>query len=353
MKGVFPLKNKTAHLEELTYFNAICCLLVILIHVLSLGISTITRSSWQGAFLYLPWRMAAFTVPAFLFSGAAKVGAQLRTPERIPPYGRYISSRFQKIYLPFLLCNVVYYLVFMYINYVAGTFPDFFQYLITGTLSSPFYYVLIAMQFYLLFPLWRAMIAKIPFHCAFPSAVLITFFSTKSAPLFGALGVNFPYTDRIFTSYLAFWVLGLYVGFHYDSIRRHLTLRSSHLLLMAIPYVLYLLMSFLQYAGIFSPLDLDYCKLFTDCISIYVLLCLCRLLTCAPRGIRNLLDYIHSASFFVYLYHCLFLTVGTVFFQRLGIYRLSLLLLLRAAVCYTAPFILYFLWSKFSACLRR
>lgn len=345
-------KPKAAHLEELTYFNAICCLMVILIHVLSIGIVSVDKRTWQAVSIYIPWLISSMVVPAFLFSGAMKVGAQLRNPDRIPPYGRYVCSRFQKIYLPFVLCNVVYYLVFMYFHYIEGSFSDFFFRLITGTLSSPFYYVLITMQFYLLFPLWRILIQKVPFPCALLSSALITLFSLRLSTALGFVGVNFPYSDRIFTSYLIFWVLGLYVGHSYDRVDRYLTPNKASLLLMGVPYLLYLLISYLQYAGVFYLIDLNNCKLFTDCISIYVLLLLSRRLTRAPSAVRGILRRIHSASFFVYLYHCVFLEVGYAFFLGRGIHQLSLLLPLRAAVCYTAPFMLYFLRNKLFSFLK-
>ena len=196
------------------------------------------------------------------------------------------------------------------------------------------------------------MIQKVPFPCALLSSALITLFSLRLSTALGFVGVNFPYSDRIFTSYLIFWVLGLYVGHSYDRVDRYLTPNKASLLLMGVPYLLYLLISYLQYAGVFYLIDLNNCKLFTDCISIYVLLLLSRRLTRAPSAVRGILRRIHSASFFVYLYHCVFLEVGYAFFLGRGIHQLSLLLPLRAAVCYTAPFMLYFLRNKLFSFLK-
>lgn len=70
-------KNNSSRLEELDYFNAVSCLLVILIHVLSIGITTLDKTSWQLALIYFPWNLSAFVVPGFLFTGAVKLAIQL------------------------------------------------------------------------------------------------------------------------------------------------------------------------------------------------------------------------------------------------------------------------------------
>ena len=65
--------KRIRYIEELNYFNGIACLLVILIHVLSLGVVSLRPGTWQGFCVFLPWRISQFVVPAFLFSGAVKM----------------------------------------------------------------------------------------------------------------------------------------------------------------------------------------------------------------------------------------------------------------------------------------
>ena len=49
--------ERRERLVELDYFNAAACLMVMLIHVLSLGVTELDRGSWQAAAVYLPWRL--------------------------------------------------------------------------------------------------------------------------------------------------------------------------------------------------------------------------------------------------------------------------------------------------------
>ena len=77
--------------RELNYFNAFACLGVILIHVLSIGITGLTKGSVQLSLIFVPWKLAAYVVPAFLFSGAVKMAFSF---EREENYFKYIFKRF-------------------------------------------------------------------------------------------------------------------------------------------------------------------------------------------------------------------------------------------------------------------
>lgn len=78
----------------------------------------------------------------------------------------------------------------------------------------------------------------------------------------------------------------------------------------------------------------------SDLLSILLLHGVCLELDRAPAMLRRWLDRISDSSFFVYLSHCLFLTLATAYLQRLGVTRLSLLLTARFLTCYTVPFLL-------------
>ena len=133
-----------ARRPELSYMNALACLAVILIHVLSLGITNLTPGTWQSTAVYLPWRLAAFVVPMFLYTGAVKMSMQFSdAPLTVRDYLRYCLRRIRKIYLPYVLWVVIYYLAFLVIHYVRGDLGEFLSYLLIGNLSSPFYYIVI------------------------------------------------------------------------------------------------------------------------------------------------------------------------------------------------------------------
>lgn len=336
--------------RELNDMNAIACLLVILIHVLSIGISSVTPSSWQGAVIYFPWRLAAFVVPMFLYTGAVKMALHFMDRElTLGGYLRYMLQRIQKIYLPYVLWVVIYYACFLRIGYVRGEGREFFSYLLLGNLSSPFYYIVIVMQFYLLMPFWLWMVKHIPAYLALGVSLLTFFFMQQFSYILSLGGIDFPYSDRIFLTYLLFWVAGLYVGKHYNLVAASLSGGLGQAVCGVVVLVCAWL-AYLQYSGRSLGLNLNDVKLVADLLSIALVHAACLRLAHAPGTLRRGLERLYQSSFFVYLSHCLFLTLGTYFLQRRGVGGLSALLSVRLLLCYTLPFLAYFLYD--SACTR-
>lgn len=340
------MRERGRYAPELAYFNAVACLLVILIHVLSLGVSKAEPTSWQMAAIYFPWRWAAFVVPAFLFSGGVKMSLAFGERWAVREYGRYLRSRFLKIYLPYLLWNVIYYLVFLRIGYVGGSVRELLKYIWVGNLSSPFYYVVIVMQFYLLQPLWFWLVKKVPWHMAALCAVVATLLSLQGNSILGLFGLSFGYLDRVFPSYLIFWVLGLYAGEYYERVIQSIIKNRAGVLLSAGAVLGISVLAYIQYTRKIYTFDLGPSKIFADCLSILLLLWVSGHLARSASRLKGVLEYVHSASFFVYLCHCLFLTLGTAFLQKYGVTKLSVLLLGRFAVCYTLPFLTYEVWRR-------
>lgn len=332
--------------RELDHMNAIACLLVILIHVLSIGISSAEHDSWQAAILYFPWRLSAFVVPMFLYTGAIKLAGQFGHRQvGWKEYVHYLLQRLKKIYLPYVLWVILYYAAFYCIGYVRGEWKEFFSYLLAGNLASPFYYIVIVMQFYALMPLWVWMLRRVPAWLGLCAALLVTMCMHQFPQLLERLEIGFPYTDRLFAVYLIFWVLGLYVGQEYERMEANLRQRGG-LLLGAVLLVLCAGLSYLGYARGIWIFDLNDVKLAADLMSILLLHALCLQRGEQPGWPRHTLDRIYESSFFVYLSHCLFLTLFTSCLQMHGITRLFPLLAARAVVCYTVPFGLYWLYRK-------
>lgn len=338
-------------LRELDYFNALGCLLVILIHVLSLGITSLDPVSWQYAVIFFPHQFSAYVVPAFLFCGAVKMSlASYAQSDYFP----YILRRIRKVFVPYVVYTLVYYLAFLPMGYVSRDLSALARYLLTGTVSSQFYYVIVVMQFYLLMPLWRRLTERVPWYVGMLLSLFATLLMTRADTVLARFGLEFAYFDRIFLTYLLFWTAGLYTGRHYEQVRRALTEhRGAALSLAAIPAVFIGLVYLARARGIWIY-DLSVLKLFSDLATIAVMLCLCVWLEdsrCART--KRLLTQIHASSLSVFMSHALFLTLATVALNRLGVTKLSLLLLARAAVCYTLPFLLAWFLRRLRALFRR
>lgn len=335
--------------SELNYFNAIACLFVILIHVLSLGITSLQRDSLQLVAIYLPWKFAAYVVPGFLFTGAVKMALGFTSEEtsgKRVGYFAYIWRRVTKIYLPYVLWVGIYYVYFLRIGWVENGIDVFFKYVWFGNLSSPFYYVVTVMQFYLLMPLWRWIVKKTPFFTTIPVAALISLAMLRFEALLGHFGIEFLWRDRIFPTYIFFWVVGLYVGKHYEAVRETIKRHLTSCFLLAVPVTLYVSVICWQYANNVYIFDGNPLKLITDVLTIFLLFALCIVINDrAPAFITKPLTFIFSASFTVYLSHCLFLQECQSQLGAHGVTDMGLVLLFRALTCYTLPFILWFVFD--------
>lgn len=339
---------------ELDIFNAAACLLVILIHVLSVGISGLDRDSWQYAAVFFPWKLAAFVVPAFLFSGAVKLGMQLggridaEQPFTAGFYGSYMLRRVTKIYIPYLVWVLIYFAVYAVCGLVEVSAASFFSSVLLGTVSAQFYYIVTVMQFWLLMPLWYFSLRRVPGVIGIPCALAVTMLMQRlpilleNRGLFPALTPAFAYSDRFFASYMVFWAAGLYAGRYYDALigtlRRHrAAVYSSSLFVAGFSLLVYCQGRFQSWVY-----DANALKLVSDMLSILILLTLAdHIRGSQMTRLRGLLSFIGEASFSVYLSHCLFLTVGTALLQSAGVTKIAPLILLRALICCTLPFALY------------
>jgi len=154
----------------------------------------------------------------------------------------------------------------------------------------------------------------------------------------------FPYYDRIFPTYLLFWTAGLYMGRYYRGVR--LLRNGWNLVLAGTGALLCAGLACWQYATGQWVLNLDLIKLCADLLSIFFVQSLCLFLTKAPQKLQNLLERLSQCSFFVYLSHCLFLTLVTAFLQSRGVSSVGPLLAARFAACYTLPFLCYWTYRK-------
>lgn len=230
---------------------------------------------------------------------------------------------------------------------VKPSFNSFLSYLVIGNLSSHFYYIVIVMQFYLLMPLWRRIVKSVPWYIALPISIMVSFLMLNISSVFRLADVEFKYGDRVFLTYLFFWICGLYAGKNYEFIHDNLLRGKRAVFLSGIAVILFVTLTYAQYAKNVYIYDTSYLKTFSDILSIFILLCICITLKNSACGrLRYALNLIYEASYSVYLSHCLFLTVGTLLLQRMGVTKIASLLILRALICYTLPFALYFGYSK-------
>lgn len=197
--------------NELSFLNIIFCILVIFIHVSSAPVTGLLKGSWQYDVVFVPWRLSSFVVQGFIFLS----GLKMFLKEDVQSYKAYCINKFTKIVFPYILAVILFYAYFLWRNYFDFSLKDLFGYILKGDLVSHFYFVITIVQFYLLKPVWTFMVNKISPKITIPASIIIMFLCKYGFSVFA-------YNDRVFTTYLTYWVLGCYAGRHYEKVLVHI-----------------------------------------------------------------------------------------------------------------------------------
>lgn len=182
--------------KEVTLMNALLCLWVVAIHLTSAPLEAYGVESWQYVSAFYVNKALGFCVPAFLFLSGLKLYAGYC--DRKIDLPKFWWGRCRKILIPYIVATLVYFLCFYFKKSVL--IKDLPKHLLLGSLVVHLYYIIIAVQCYLAFPLLKIAFKKFP--------VTVIILSAISTAVFNQF-VYFPYRDRFIGTYLLYFVLGM------------------------------------------------------------------------------------------------------------------------------------------------
>lgn len=313
---------------EISLLNVIFCLLVIFIHVCSEPVTKLISGSIAHTVIFSAWKASAFVVQGFIMLA----GAKLYLSGKKEKFLSYITARFTKIYVPYSIAVAVYYMFFFYRHYYPFSLKDLGMYILRGDLSAQFYFVVVIMQFYLLKKLWDVMVSRVPAILGILSALAISILGIFY--LGKAFGM---YNDRVFTTYLIYWVLGCYIGKNYDTFK-NILIKSKAWILAG--YVLVAL----------AEVWLGYTHILPVYLSeiLHMLYCMLAIFSCYIITLRfgerimhlNVAKSINSASFHIYLWHVLILSSTDMILSGLGITDIGIRFVIRTLTTYVVTIFL-------------
>ena len=299
--------------------NAVLCLCVILIHLNSQPLAELsTESPWFVAAFSVN-KILSFAVPAFLFLSGLKLFARYGAEPM--PVGRFYLGRLRRIVLPYLAAVAVYFVYFYTKAWVL--LADLPEYVLLGTLAAHFYYVVIAVQFYLLFPLLRLAAARWP-RVTLAVSLLCTVLLQQFAV--------FPYADRFFGSYLFYFVLGMLVSRCGWAMRRP---RNGFILplMWASVAVLHVCLSYGQVTGRIGYVCSGAVNVLYVALGLLVLFGAC-IKSERAGWLRSAAEVLGHGSYAVYLYHVLL-----IFLLQYDVYpHVNLPLAARYAISFAAVY---------------
>ena len=176
--------------------SAFLCLAVIMIHITAVPSTDLTWGSAAHTIIFAVNKALTFAVPGFIFLSGFKLyskygGQKMSTL-------KFFRGRLLKIVVPYLISVAVYFVCMFTVGWAS--FAKLPEYVFLGTLAAHFYYVVIAVQLYLLFPLLKWIFDKLP--------ITVTVISLASTVIFNQF-YWFTYSDRFFATYLFYFVLGM------------------------------------------------------------------------------------------------------------------------------------------------
>lgn len=224
----------TERIDEVDYLRALACLFVVLIHTTADYIFLDTAGHLtKTAFLFVN-RAVTFAVPAFIFISGFVLAR--RYLQRDFSYLLFLKKRLKHIIVPYFCWTFVYYLCFIQQNIYGFSLSFFLKSLFLGDMVYHLYFVVLILQFYLLFGVFRGLFRRYSAHLLMLVFLLINILFMK----FG----YFQYADRFFLQYLSFFTFGIYFSINYQSFKEKICYYRSKL---AIGYVLMSLFIAQQY----------------------------------------------------------------------------------------------------------
>ncbi len=203
---------------ELSYLNVLFTLMVICVHILSEPITSLDKGSFQYLAVFAPWKLFQFVTQAFVFLSGVKLFIKGRDVINI---GSFYLSRAKRVLIPYIIWVIVYYLYFVGIGWYSFSGGELVHYLVFGDLASHFYFVIIICQMYLLTPLLMRIFKScspwiLSVYSLFISLLLGEFLPQILS--FISPSLSFAYNDRLFTTYLFYFVIGAAAGSFYDTV---------------------------------------------------------------------------------------------------------------------------------------
>lgn len=308
---------------ELSFLNVLFCFLVILIHVTSTPVTWLSKDSWQYVLCFVVWRLSAFVVQGFIFLS----GLKLFLTNKQVSYPKFCFSKLKRIVVPYIFAVIIFYIFFVWRRYFPSNPPEIFGYILRGDLVAHFYFVIAIIQFYLLKPLWTGMVKYIP-------AKVAVILSIPLMLLTKYIFIEETYGDRIFTSYLTYWILGCYAGRYFEEfschIKKYKKVYITAFLLVAIAesYV-----SFLHHAKdgarFVEEVHFIYCF-----FAIFAMFAISQMM--GEKVMRKkLFAQIDSTSYYIYLLHPVFIFAIDEVLRKFGIKDIATGFLIRTTITYT------------------
>lgn len=207
----------------LDIYKALAAVMVIIIHVTAYPIVTLTRGIAENVLIVVN-KFSNPSVPMFVF--ASGLSLFYIYGNRGIVFDHFLKKRLPKILIPYLSWCVIYYAIYVYKGIYVFSAQTFLFNVLTGRMMYHLYFVVIIIQFYLVFGLINFVVKRYSEKVILPLSLAINILATKVLPV--------SYLDRSFLTYLIYFVLGCYVA---KNLEKATELLYRHKILLAFGFL--------------------------------------------------------------------------------------------------------------------
>jgi len=191
------------------FMRIMACLMVILIHISATPVVSLTPNSLAQAFFIFINQIAKPAVPIFIFISGFLLHSIYRGKPLSPL--AYWLKRLPKLIVPYVLWSIGYYLIYMKLGYYPLDFKFVVRGILLGTFIYHLYFMVIIIQFYILYPLLHYVATKIGENLTFVLILVIQI---------GLITVPFEWRDRLFITYFSYFGLGILLSVHLPKLEK-------------------------------------------------------------------------------------------------------------------------------------
>ncbi len=309
--------------SELSFLNVIFCLLVIFIHISSYPLGGYEAGSIPYNIVLVLWRLASFVVQGFVLLS----GLKMFLSGKDKPYLKMLKGKLKTIIVPYVFWYVIYYIFYMIIADYPLDIRFIAKHFFLGSLAPHTYFVPLIMEFFLLYPLWKVIVRKVKPYVAIPVAIIISLLAENVLPvILYNNNITFPYNDRIFTTYLSYWIIGCYIGANYETFKAFF---KKHSLL--IPFILIIIVNIIFTYINYNVKYLIYLNVIHFVYSVTTILYLFEVFL-KVKNTNKLIQLIDNSSYTIYLCHMLFVFASNYFFATVSGIQSNILLFFAMAI---------------------
>lgn len=185
------------------FMRIMACLMVILIHISATPVVSLEPNSFAQAIFVFINQIAKPAVPIFIFIS----GFLLHNIYRGKPLSplKYWKKRLPKLVVPYVVWALGYYFIYVKLGYYPLDLKFVMHGLLLGTFIYHLYFMVIIIQFYILYPLLHYVATKMGENLTFVLILIIQL---------SVIAVPFEWRDRLFLTYFSYFGLGMLLSVH-------------------------------------------------------------------------------------------------------------------------------------------